>query len=71
MAKKIVPVSGQVVGEFVAISITPMGLLIISTGAAIESVMPPSMAEIAAGALVQRGRSVRQPTSPNSRAGRN
>ena len=67
MAKKIVPVSGQVVGDCLMIGMTPTGLLIVYSEPIVMSAMPPSMAD----ALVQRGRPITKVPAPDSVAGRN
>lgn len=68
--KKIVSVSGKIVGDCLAIGTTPSGLLIVCSGPVIESSMPPSMAEIISDALVQRCPVAAVP-DPSGRAGRN
>ncbi len=71
MKKKIVQVSGKIVGDCMAVGITPMGLLILYSGPVIEPTLPPSMAELVADALVQRGRPTVKMPAPNSVAGKN
>jgi hypothetical protein len=71
IVKKVVPVSGNIVGEFMEMSMIQGGLLIIQFGAVVAPSMPSSIAELAADALVRRGRQVGAVPAPDSRAGRN